>query len=205
MTFPYTDSGNAERLIADHGEDFRYLHDRGKWLHWDGKRWSHDRTAEIHRAAKATVRAMYKNVSTIEDDTKRQQFSVWVTRSESRAARENMVALAQKESKIAALSSDFDTESMLLNVLNGTLDLRTGKLREHRRADYITKMCPVAFDPRATCGRWLTFLDEIFPARREVIAFLQRSVGYTLTADIEEQVLGRHRIHARRLCGRHEL
>ena len=184
---PYTDSGNAERLISKYGEDFFYLHDRGKWLHWDGKRWNEDETAEIHRAAKATVRSMHEEAALIGDDEKRRTFSKWISRSESRAARENMVALAQKESTVSALSKHFDTDPLLLNMQNGTLDLRTGELRGHQRSDRLTKLCPMAFDPHANCGRWLAFLDEVLPDQPEVVAFLQRSLGYSLTADIEEQ------------------
>jgi putative DNA primase/helicase len=185
--FPNTDSGNAERLISKFGYDFLYLHDRGKWLRWDGKRWSIDETAEIHRAAKATVRDMYPAIALIEDDTTRHNFSKWVVRSESRNGRESMVTLAQKESRVAALSRDFDTDPMLLNVQNGTLDFHTGRLREHQRADRITKLCPMAFDPEAKCDRWLAFLDETFPDQPEIVAFLQRSLGYSLTADTEQQ------------------
>jgi putative DNA primase/helicase len=185
--FPITDSGNAERLVSRFGHDFRYVHDRGKWLIWDGKRWSIDETGEIHRAAKATVREMYPAIARIEDDTKRRTFSQWAVRSESRNARESMVALAQRESRVVALSREFDIDPTLLNVQNGTLDLRTLQLREHLRADRITKLCPMAFDPRAKCDRWLTFLDETFPEQPETVAFLQRSLGYSLTAEIEEQ------------------
>src|SRR5215510_9639512 len=58
-SFPFTETGNAERLVADHAADFRYLHDRQCWVYWDGRRWRVDDTAEIHRAAKNTVRGMY--------------------------------------------------------------------------------------------------------------------------------------------------
>jgi putative DNA primase/helicase len=183
----YTDSGNAELLVAVRGEDFKYLHDAKKWLHWDGRRWSHDGTAEINRAAKATIRAMPERAKLIEDDEKRKKFLSHAAKSESRASLDNMVALARDEKRVAALSPQFDKDQCLLNVLNGTMDLKTGTLREHRREDLITKLCPVIYDPSAKCDRWLSFLNEIFPAQPEYINFLQRSVGYCLTGDTEEQ------------------
>jgi putative DNA primase/helicase len=184
--FRYTDTGNAERLVARHGENFRYLHDAKSWLHWDGKRWNPDQTAEIHRAAKDTIHAMHVATSRLDDDM-RPKFAKWVAQSESRAARENMVALAQKEPEYSALSSQFDTDPMLLNVLNGTIDLQTFELRPHRREDLLTKRCPVKFDPVAECPRWRSFLQELFPSQPDLIEFLQRSVGYSLTGDTEEQ------------------
>ena len=50
----------------------------------------------------------------------------------------------------------------LLNVENGTIDLRTGKLRPHQREDLITRLAPVKFLPGAKCPTWLRVLDEIF-------------------------------------------
>jgi P4 family phage/plasmid primase-like protien len=183
----YTDSGNAELLVAVYGEDFKYLHDAKKWLHWDGHRWSQDGTAEINRAAKAAIRAMPERAKLIEDDEKRKKFLSHAAKSESRASLDNMVALARNEMRVAARSPQFDRDQWLLNVLSGTVDLRTGVLREHRREDLMTKLCPVEFDPSAKCPRWLLFLEEIFPAQPETISFLQRSVGYSLTGDTEEQ------------------
>ena len=98
-----------------------------------------------------------------------------------------MVALAQKEPEFSALSPQFDTNPMLLNIVNGTLDMKTFQLRPHRREDLLTKRCPVNFDPSAKSPRWLAFLEEIFPGQPEVIEFLQRSIGYSLTGDTEEQ------------------
>jgi P4 family phage/plasmid primase-like protien len=183
----YSDSGNAELLVATRGEDFKYLHDSKKWLAWDGRRWSHDGTAEIHRAAKATIRAMPERAKLIEDDAQRAAFLRFATKSESRQSLDNMVALARIEKQVAATSPQFDKDQWLLNVLNGTVDLKTGELREHRREDLMTKLCPVEFNPSAECPRWLLFLDEIFPGQPETIGFLQRSVGYCLTGETEEQ------------------
>jgi putative DNA primase/helicase len=185
--FPRTDSGNAERLVEAHGKDFRYVHDQRKWLHWDGTRWSADSTEQIHRAAKATIRAAYSRLRDIVDDKQRTDFAAFLRQSESRRSREAMVVLASKEQRVSCLSSQFDTDPLLLNVRNGTIDLRTNKLREHRREDMLTKLCHVAYEPSARCDRWRQFLAEIFPGKPDIIEFLQRSLGYSLTGSIEEQ------------------
>jgi putative DNA primase/helicase len=69
------------------------------------------------------------------------------------------------------------------------VDLRTGRLRDHLREDYITKISPVVYDPRATCERWVKFLDEIFASNTDLIKYIQRVIGYTLTGDVSEQSL----------------
>jgi putative DNA primase/helicase len=182
--FKQTDGGNAERLVAGHKDDFRYLSDKQVWLAWDGKRWSRDASDEIHRAAKATVRAMYAHAAEIENETERKDFVRWARLSDSRKSRENMVALARYEPEMSAKSEDFDQDTELLNCLNGTIDLRTGTLRPHDRSDRLTQIIPVKFDPAAKCPQ---FLKETFEGKPELTDFLQRSVGYGLTGSIAEQ------------------
>jgi len=72
-------------------------------------------------------------------------------------------------------------------VANGTLDLRTGELRPPRREDLITKASPAGFDPAATCPQWLAFLDRIMQGNAELIGFLQRAAGYSLTGNTSER------------------
>jgi putative DNA primase/helicase len=82
----------------------------------------------------------------------------------------------------------FDQDPDVLNVLNGTIDLRSGKLRPHNPADHITRLVPVAFDPAATAPLWEQTLREVLPdpATR---AFVQRALGYTVTGRVDEQCL----------------
>jgi putative DNA primase/helicase len=82
-----------------------------------------------------------------------------------------------------------DRDSWLLNCPNGTVELKTGKLREHRREDYITKLCPAVFMPDAKAPTWLAFLENIFEENSDLIGFVQRLCGYCLTGDVSEQVL----------------
>ncbi|MGH8585169.1 MAG: hypothetical protein ACREWE_02925 [Gammaproteobacteria bacterium] len=49
----------------------------------------------------------------------------------------------------------------LLNVLNGTIDLQTGKLRPHAREDYITRCLDVDYDPDAKCPTWERFMRTV--------------------------------------------
>jgi putative DNA primase/helicase len=156
-------------------------------LFYDGRRWKFDAAAEIHAAAKATVRHMSHLAADIKDDDERKRFKKWALESDKRSVRENTVALARYEEGFKALRSEFDQQPWKLNVLNGTVDLKTGKLVAHDRADKLTQLTPVVFDPSARCPRWVQFLSETFPEREEIIPFLQRSVGYTLTGDTSDQ------------------
>jgi putative DNA primase/helicase len=81
-----------------------------------------------------------------------------------------------------------DADPMVFNVLNGTLDLRTGDLRPHDPKQLITKLSPVAYEPGSKAPRWQAFLHRVFAGDAETIAFFQRAVGYSLTGDTSEQV-----------------
>ena len=76
---------------------------------------------------------------------------------------------------------------MLMGVPNGVLDLRTGTLRDGRRADRITRQAAVPYHPDALAPRFTQFLDEIFDGDRALVEFLQRSIGYSLTGSTVEQ------------------
>lgn len=78
---------------------------------------------------------------------------------------------------------------MLLNARNGTLDLRTGKLRSHSREDFLTKFAPVNFDPDAKCPEWMKFLGRIFAGDAELISFVRKAIGYTLTGKVTEKAM----------------
>jgi P4 family phage/plasmid primase-like protien len=187
--FPVTELGNAERFAHQHGANVRYCYDWRAWLVWDGIRWNRDAGAEVRRMAKQTVRSIYAEAAQQSAEGQRRALATWGTRSESAAAIESMLKLAQAEEGIPVTAGDLDVDRWLLNVENGTLDLRTGDLRPHRREDLISKLAPVDFDPAARCPRWARFMDEVFAPHPDIVPFIQRAVGYSLTGDTREECL----------------
>ena len=187
--FPLTDSGNAERFADQHRDDVRYVYQWGKWLVWDSKRWRTDATAAVERLGKATVRQMYTDTSGIENDGLRRELATFARKSESADRRASMLRLARSELPIPIEPASLDADPWLLNCANGTLDLRTGRLREHRREDFITKLTPVVYDANAKAPVWEAFLSRIFDGDVELVQFVQRLLGYCLTGRVSEQVL----------------
>jgi putative DNA primase/helicase len=177
----YTDLGNARRLIERHGEQVRYVREWG-WLVWDGKRWKRDDTGQVMEAAKETVLSLYADAATMaENDARRRKYVEHAERSESRYKLEAMVKLAETDPTIAATPDQFDTDVWLLNVQNGTIDLRTGELRAHNPHELITKVAARNYDPDASSAVWEQFLADVFQDDAEMIGFMQRTIGYTLT------------------------
>jgi putative DNA primase/helicase len=95
--------------------------------------------------------------------------------------------LARCDPRLAAPGDQFDCDLWLLNTPGGTVELKTGRMREHRPGDYITKITAVS--PGGACPQWRTFIDEITARDRDLAAFIQRGVGYALTGSTQEQCL----------------
>jgi putative DNA primase/helicase len=187
--FNLTDLGNGQRLVARHGNDLRYCYPWGKWLIYDGQRWAKDESGEVDRRAKETVRNIYAEAATIKDKDSRAAMADHAKRSESDSKRQAMINSARSEPGIPLLPDALDRDPWLLNVLNGTLDLRTAELRAHRQEELISKLAPVKFDREAECATWWKFLKRIFNRDSDVILFIQKAVGYALTGITRDQCL----------------
>lgn len=206
-TTPYSDVSNAEALVATHGRNLRYCYAWGRWLIWSGTHWRTDDTGEIMRCARATLKALVTQALDAED----RPFVQHLVRSHAHGRLMAMCHQAQSMGTIPLVPEACDTDPWLLNCRNGTLDLRTGTLRPHCRADLLTKCLAVAYLPEAACPTWERFLWRVLggtmpltgadsggiphaPTMADARAlrlyrFLQRAVGYTLTGVTREDCL----------------
>lgn len=201
--YPQTDYGNAERMVDLHGGDLRFVYKWGKWLAWVNRKWDLNSDGEVNRRAKMTVRRMYQSAglmsteaSALADETDRKaeieaagKLMKWARTSEGRSRLEAMIAVAESELTIPVQPDELDLDPWLINCMNGTLDLRTGILSEHRRDDLITKLAPVAYDPDAQCPLFMQFLYRIMDDSEALVTYLQRAIGYSLTGMIGDHCL----------------
>ena len=187
-----TDAANAKRLIAAHGVNLRWCDQWGKWLVWDGARWSSDRACAAESLAKQTMGRLWYDVAATKDkveDPVHREIVRFAKASNQANGIKNAMLLARSEPGVPILPESLDQNGWLLNVVNGTLDLRTGNLHPHDRADLMTKLAPVVYDPDADCPRWLDFLRVVTGGDRDLQDFLRRLVGYSLTGSVQDHVL----------------
>lgn len=175
--------GNARRLIAAHGTDLRYAPEWREWLHWDGRRWALDITGEAQRRGKQIAESILDQARI---EAKQDLFK-WGIRTQSASGIAHMLELASTEPGIPVLVDQLDADPWLFNTANGTVDLRTGELRAHDRRDLMTKLAPVKYQPDAECPTWKRFLSDVFADDDEVIGFVRRFSGYSLTGMVTEQ------------------
>jgi putative DNA primase/helicase len=178
-----SDSGNAARFVRHHRGRMLYCDGAG-WHLYDGTRWRPAR-GEVIQLAKSTVSRIYQEASRCRTLSQREEVAEWALHSENEKRIRSMVALAQCELPVSA--DALDSDPWLINCTNGTVNLRTGELREHDPRDLITKLAPVHYDGDAHSDLWDSVLTHALP-NEEVRTFFQKVAGYTLTGRTGEDI-----------------
>lgn len=185
--FPYTEVGNADRLIAYHGERLRYVHRWQRWIVYQPPCWVDDYgSVRTQGIAKAIARQLWQSMSAINDPDERKRLIIWAFKSESAATISNSVKLARDLTLIE--HDELDANSDLFACQNYIYNTVTGELLPHRADRLIMKVSGARYDAAATAPKFDKFLNEILPDP-EVRAYVQRWAGYCLTGSCAEQVM----------------
>jgi len=183
--YPWTDIGNAERLVAAHGDELIYCAQLGGWLVYDGVRWIKDHTDQAIGLAQTTVRKIKEEIANITDPEKISQLGKFATKSEHASRVKALLEMAKP--MLAVRQDQFDADPLVINCLNGTFDLRSREFRPHSPKDMLTKVTGAEYNPGAKAPIFLSALDQYFDGNEGMIAFLQKAFGYSLTGDTREQ------------------
>jgi putative DNA primase/helicase len=191
--FSHTELGNAEFFAALYGKRLRYDHCLRRWLEWDAKRlrWTVDEEKKIVALAGKAIRHRLQLALRMPQETDAQRAEraseiSWCVRSESVRGLKAMLELAQSLKPIRDSGKEWDTNPWLLGVDNGVVDLKTGRLREGKLQDRITKFSPVNFDPDAACPRFDRFMLEIFSDDWGMVNWMNRALGYCISGSVRE-------------------
>ena len=182
----FTDAGNAQRLCHIHGDRMRWCSFIG-WYSFNGKHWERVDDNVIVGLAKDVPVSMLEQAAVTEKEGLRRKLAEWSIESETASALRAMASLVKSEPGIPISTDDLDADKWLLNVRNGTLDLRTGELLPHSSSDLITMIAGTDYEPDASAPHWERFIASIMVEDEAMIAFLQRFCGYVLTGCTHEQ------------------
>jgi putative DNA primase/helicase len=164
-----TEDGIATAFTGQYCADWRYCALWGKWLVWTGVRWNPDQVLYVAHLARGVCR-----LAANQSGNARQK-----ARLASRSTIAAVERIACSDPTHAATVEEWDADQWLLNTPSGVIDLRSGHLRPHRRDDRMTKIATAT--PGSDCPRWQAFLVDVTGGDTELIAYLQRMVGYCLT------------------------
>ena len=186
-----TDVGNAQRLIVLYGDVLRYCSEHDRWFYWDGKVWRQDNAKHVAilRHAIDVPKALYREASQCEDADQRKVLAKFGKDTESKKRLTDLMYLAKSFRAVQIQQKQFDEHPMLYNCQNGIIDLHTGKPLFHNKDCYLSRLSPLSYHPNAPCPQWIQFLEDVMNNDKDMINFLQRAIGYTLTGDNSEECL----------------
>jgi putative DNA primase/helicase len=180
-----TDTDNAQRFANRFGTKVISTPGHG-WLVFDGRRWRQDDVGQVIELAKETARLIADESVHLQTDDARAARSRFAEQSLGKGSLDRMVDLAK--SLLAVEDARLDADPWLLNVENGTIDLKTGRRERHDPRDLLTKIAPVRADRSAKCPLFKKFLKRITGDDVKLRSFIQKAHGYSLTGITSEQV-----------------
>lgn len=189
--YSFDDTGNAERFVDLFGEQVRYCYTDKRWLWYDGRKWCTDMTGTVKRLADKAVACMaaeakvYAQLDADEGTDMAKAFEKHMKSCRSNKSKNAM--LSEVMHHVPVLPAQMDRIKTVLNTPGGVIDLRSGGISPHDPMTYLTKMTAVEYSENADCPRWLAFLDDIFRGDKDLIRYVQKAVGYSLTGSTTEQ------------------
>lgn len=189
--YTFDDMGNADRFVDLFGDNVRYCYTEKKWYYYNSMKWCVDNIGVVLRMADKSVEAMkaearlYLQADEENGGDMSKAFEKHMKVSRSNKSKKAM--LNEVEHHIPVLPAQMDKYRMALNTPSGIINLKNGEVRAHNPEYYFTKITSVDCSQTAECPRWLAFLDDIFAGDKELIRYIQKAVGYSLTGSTAEQ------------------
>lgn len=185
----FTDLGNLDYFLALFGDLVRYDSTRGRWYFWQEHFWEEDDVEHLQDLIMRSIRHRYKAASEIHDEKFREATRGWAIKSESEGRTSALRRLLQRSGRVVLPARKWDVDPNLFAVANGVLHLDTGSFVDGTPEQLIHQHSRVVYDPAARAPRFEKFLDEIFEGDSDLIYYMQRALGYSLTGLNTEQLL----------------
>lgn len=190
-TRPEPTSGEYAIAFAVAGEvrdKLRFAEHSRQWMTYEDGIW---KPISTNRAAEVVVQAAeeyyLREIAATTDKDEKKRLSKLLEQAYRARTITGVLFFVAGQAGIATRPDEWDRGDMLLPVANGVIDLTDGSLKPHDPSYLFTKQAGTIYDPTAKADRWEQFLDEVFLGDKDLIAFVQRAVGYSLTALTREQ------------------
>lgn len=186
--FGLTDTGNAHQFVEMFGGRIKYNIDNKQWMVWNDKFWQFDSYGTIKNYAELVIEQMKLQAKYVDDENVRKAILANVKRALSSSGKQAMLKESEHLSGIPVTNDDFDSDPFLFCCKSGVVDLRTGAITSHNREQMISKYSPYEVE-HGTPKAWLKFLDEIFEKKSDVVEYIQRVLGYSMSGSTREQCM----------------
>lgn len=179
--YSWDDKGNGKLFSDVFVNTFKYTVEAQCWYYFDGRYWIAD--LKDTRAKKYAIylsRALEAYSYYLEDGEAKDSYQKYIKKLGNIKDRENMVKDASKYSAI--YYADLDSNKNLFNCQNGTYNLETFEFKAHDPKDLISKISNVVYDSEAVSKEWLNFINNVTENDKPKADYIQRILGYSLTA-----------------------
>lgn len=190
---PHTwdDTGNAQRFVDRYGDVARYSYIDKAWYIYNDSFWELDQQGKLRTMIDAVILDLkHEKIVAgpeIDPDKVEEKWAKFCKDSRSNRAKKAMED--ELKHHLSILPEEFDREPMLFNVLNGYVDMTDGVLHDHEIKKMFSKQSDVEYSDKTDCPEWLAFLDQTFNGDQELIDYMQKAIGYSLTGSVQEQVM----------------
>ncbi len=183
LQYHRSDRGSASLFADMFRHKLRFDATAREWRYYDGCVWRLDVGGMVaHQLAKALFDALMHYACGIHDEELQTAFRKWYGGFGGKNRRDTLLRDAQDNMFINAEMLDRDDN--LLNMLNGTYNTKTLSFQEHSADDLLSKQANVIYDPDASAEAFERFIRQIMLDDAEKIRYLQKVLGYSITADV---------------------
>ncbi len=184
----------AQRVLDTYGDHIKYLSTDKDWYIYNGQYWQADNTGMIEQICDNTINALDTEPINIpadatpdEEDKARKNWNKFKKHERSNKAKNDLIK--ELRHHVPVTHADFDKEDMVLNTPSGWVDLTNGELHDHDIGKMFTQITGSEYSENIDCPHWIEFLIETFEGDMELIHFIQKAIGYSLTGSNKEQVM----------------
>ena len=190
--YGYTDAGFVNRFFDKFVDQFYYVPEWDRWAAWTGTHWSAENgQALLWEAARRLAREkLEEEAERLTGDDQRDLLKAceaFFRRYRGTGGLRSFQEMAKHDMRFRKVSGDFDKDPWLLNCLNGTLNLQTLEIKTFDPLDYITQQIKVNYNFKADCPLWLESVSKYMCGDSDLVAYLKRFLGYSLTGVTSEQ------------------
>lgn len=195
LDYKLDDTGNAVVMSIMFGDKIRYAYDINKWFVYDGKKWCEDKTDTIRLLVNQMLQKMEQDfffmTAQVENEKDREKIAKTYNRhlKSSRSNKGKTAMINEAKPLMPILASKFNKNRNLINTPSGTYNVECGQMTEHKAEDFISQITKVDIIQNTKAPRWEKFLNDTFLGDRELIRYVQKAVGYSLTGLTKEQCM----------------
>ena len=189
--YTFDDTGNAQRFIDMFGDKIRFNYNDNRWMIYDKIKWSYDIIGYIWDLIDKAMESMksekqyYENYDAENGTEILKEFKKHMKKSRNKNTKNALEKEAQHYVPITPNSLDHNRRK--LNTPTGIIDLENFEVTPNDPLEYFTKSTAVGIKEGAKCPLWIEFLNDIFDGDKDLISYIQKAVGYSLSGLTDEQ------------------